>query len=82
MAVSPTRLPPVIFVRHLIAWLEREARPGELGTSNPEEAAHVLNGLIQGFFFRWHLAGSQALLATQADRLVELFFAGVSRPSR
>lgn len=82
VTASPAKLPPVIFVRHLVAWLAREARPGELGASNAEEAAHVLNGLIHGFFFRWHMAGGEQLLAPQAERLVELFFSGVSRPSR
>jgi AcrR family transcriptional regulator len=82
VAVTPDKLPPVVFVRHLKAWLEREARATDLGTSDADEAAHVLNGLMHGFFFRWHMAGGKELLAPRAERLVELFFSGVRRPTR
>jgi len=74
----PEKLPPVIFVTHLEAWLRREARAGDLGSSDPREAAHALNGLMQGFFFRWLMAGGTDALADTSERIVELFFFGVA----
>jgi AcrR family transcriptional regulator len=74
--------PPVAQLLGLRAWLRREARTGDLGVHSRDDAAVVLNGLLQGFFFRWMLTGAREPLALEADQIAHYFFHGVGGPGR
>ncbi len=69
---------PTAHFADLVAWFRRESGPGDLGTSHVDEAACVLNGLVHGFFFRWLADGARGVLADESERIVELFYGGVS----
>lgn len=79
--MGPHPGPPTAYMGDLQAWFAREPGPGDLGTCTPDEAACVFLGIAKGFFVRWLLAGDRSRLVDQTDRVVELFFHGVTGPA-
>ena len=78
------RLPPLAHLEALIAWFEREAKAGDLGACTPTDAATSFYGLVHAFFIRTLLParGSRAPILDAADRILELFWHGVSSAPR
>lgn len=78
------RLPPLAHLEALTTWFEREAKAADLGACSIPDAATVFYGLVHAFFIRslLHTRGSRAPILDAADRILELFWHGVSSAPR
>ncbi len=69
-----------VFVRRLAAWIERSARPRDIGGRRPEDAAYLLKAVLHAVFLQWLHAGSKGRLADRAPVIVDLLLHGVGTP--
>lgn len=68
----------VAVLERFTGWLEETSSPGDLGPLQPEEAAFVVYGILNGLFLRWDTKGRTGKLTEFVPRTLDLFFHGVS----
>lgn len=79
------KAPPLAHFEALQAWFQREARPADLRGCPVADAAATFYGLLHAFFVRSLVGDStrgRSPVIDATDRLLQLFWHGVSGPPR
>ncbi len=77
-----TSLGGSIVIDRAAQWLSENTGEGELGNHTPEDAAHLMFGIVYVFFVRWLRTGSEGKLTDLLPLVIDLFLNGVKGPGK